>query len=198
MNSSEHISEYLSKVALGDQISFETLFRLYKDRVYSIAFVYTESREDAEDIVHDVFFRIWKYRARLTAVRDFNAWIVTATKYRSLTVLSKKAKEYVQQQELKKYLEEAETNDTESILLDRELQQILQSLLNRLPVQQRKVFELSRLQGFDRHTIAKNMGLSPATVSVHLTSALKTIRTLLRKHGNAELSCLILFLYIWK
>ncbi|GAB3418263.1 RNA polymerase sigma factor [Niabella aquatica] len=197
MERSAHITACLARVALGDEASFETLFRLYKDRTYSIALVYTENREDAEDVVHDVFFRIWKYRARLTAIRDFNAWIVIVTKYRSLTVLKKKAKEYVQREALMKCLR-FEINDAESSLLDKELQQMLHALLNRLPAQQRKIFELSRLQGLDRHTIAQKLRLSPSTVSVHLTNALKAIRLLLNQQGNVDLICLFLFLYIWE
>ncbi|MDE1192577.1 MAG: sigma-70 family RNA polymerase sigma factor [Arachidicoccus sp.] len=172
----------LTNIANDNERAFEVLFNTYKDRIYSIAMLLTQNKAYSEEIVQDVFTRIWKFRKKLTEIENFDAWITTVARHRSLTVLKQIATENINKRAFLQSLKQICGTDTEHNIQQKELQILLCDALNRLTPQQRRIFELSRLQGEDRHTISRTLGLSPATVSVHLTIALRTVRSFLHKH----------------
>jgi RNA polymerase sigma-70 factor (ECF subfamily) len=180
----------LFAVSTGDQKAFAALFSRYKDRVYTIAFTYTESRTIAEEIVQDVFMRVWKNRPRLKEINNFSSWIHVIARNRALTELRKIAREGERKEELISYWP-AEVSDAEQKLQDNSMEELLEKALTRLSPQQRKVFVLTRLQGHTRMEVAEMLHLAPATVSVHLAIALRSIRAFLT--NQLELTALLLF-----
>jgi len=182
----------LRAIAQDNEWAFTKLFYAYKDKVYTIAMLFTKNETEAEEIVQEVFSRIWKYRHKLPEIKNFSAWMVTVTKHRALTVLHKIAKEQMGRQQLSKLSGNQPNLDTEYSLRHKEVQSLLQSALQVLTPQQRKIFELSRLSGLDRKAVAASMGLSPATVSVHLTIALRRVRHFLYEHSY-EVLLLVFF-----
>jgi len=182
MNRDLNVAEYvLAAVARGDQRAFAELFSTYKDFVYSSALYYTKDHADAEEIVQEVFSRIWKYREKLSEVYELTAWIRTIIRNRALSALKKKAINEKRKKDLYGYFM-AETQDTEQGVKAKELQLLLSEAMDKLSAQQCKVFELATVQGMDRGAVAQLMGLSPKTVSNHLTIALKTVRSFLYEH----------------
>ena len=179
----------LSAVSSGDQKAFTELFFRYKDRVYTIALTYTEDRVIAEEVVQDVFVRVWKNRQKLKEIDGFSSWIYVIARNRALTALQKIAREGERRKDLISHLP-TEVNDAEGRVQENYMQELLESALTRLSPQQRKVFVLSRLQGHSRQEVAEMLNLTPATVSVHLTIALRSVRAFLTNHP--ELSSLLL------
>lgn len=184
-------SALLSAVAGGDQKAFGELFSRHKDRAYTIAITLTDDPLVAEELVQDVFLRIWKNRQKLITLDDFASWLYTITRNRALTALQKIAREGKNRAEFISYLPE-EVNDTGKKMDDHDLQQLLETALARLSKQQRRVFELSRIQGYSREEVARELGLAPATVSVHLTIALRTVRAFLTSRLDPLLTVLSL------
>ena len=173
-------------VAGGDQKAFAELFAKYKDRTYTIAFLLTDDVVVSEELVQDVFLRVWKNRHKLHELEDFPSWLYTITRNRALTALEKIARDGKNKAEFISYLP-AEINDTDTKITDQHLNQLLETALSRLSKQQRKVFELCRLKGFNREEVALQLGLSPATVSVHLTIALRSVRAFLSSQIDSSL-----------
>ena len=182
----------LFAVATGDQKAFEQLFFRHKDRVYTIAFTYTENRVIAEELVQDVFVRVWKNRHKLKEIDNFSSWIGAIARNRALTALQKIAREGERREELISHLP-TEVSDAEERVQGNYMEELLEKALTRLSPQQRKVFVLSRLQGHSRKEVAEMLNLTPATVSVHLTIALRSIRAFLTNH--LELTSLLLLFY---
>jgi RNA polymerase sigma-70 factor (ECF subfamily) len=180
----------LFAVSTGDQKAFAALFSRYKDRVYTIALTYTENRTIAEEIVQDVFMRVWKNRPKLKEINNFSSWIHVIARNRALTELQKIAREGERREELISYLP-AEVSDAEQKVQDNSMEELLEKALTRLSPQQRKVFVLTRLQGHTRTEVAEMLHLAPATVSVHLAIALRSIRAFLT--NQLELTALLLF-----
>jgi RNA polymerase sigma-70 factor (ECF subfamily) len=180
----------LFAVSTGDQKAFAALFSRYKDRVYTIAFTYTDNRTIAEEVVQDVFMRVWKNRPKLNEINNFSSWIHVIARNRALTELQKIAREGERKEELISYLP-TEVSDAEQKLQDNSMEELLEKALTRLSPQQRKVFVLTRLQGHSRTEVAEMLHLAPATVSVHLAIALRSIRAFLT--NQLELTTLLLF-----
>jgi len=168
----------LSAVADGDQKAFAELFGKYKGRTYTIALVLTDDPVVAEELVQDVFMRVWKNRHKLKEVEDFASWLYTITRNRAITALQKNAREGQKRAEFISWMPQ-QVDDAERKIDDHYMQQLLETALSRLSNQQRKVFELCRLKGYSREDAAKELGLAPATVSVHLTIAIRSVRAFL-------------------
>ncbi|SEA40866.1 RNA polymerase sigma-70 factor, ECF subfamily [Arachidicoccus rhizosphaerae] len=183
----------LRAIAQNNEWAFTKLFYAHKDKVYTIAMMFTKNETDAEEIVQEVFSRIWKYREKLPEIKNFSAWIATVTKHRALTALQKIARERAERQQLYTLSENQTLLDADYNL--KEVQSLLQTALQLLTPQQRKVFELTRINGLDRKTVAASLGLSPATVSVHLTIALRRVRSFLYEHSY-EIVLLVVFSFL--
>lgn len=174
-------SDLLISICNGNEQDFGKLFFNYKDLVFSIALTVTGNSFDAQEVVQDVFSRIWLYKQTLSTIGNFNAWVRTVSKNRSLTLLKKRAVELKNKELLAGHLPRA-TNSAEGLIQKKELQILINNAMQELSPQQRKIFELSKLDDMDRGTIAKRLGLSATTVSNHLTAALKVVRGYLFEH----------------
>jgi len=168
----------LEAISFGDQKAFSDLFYEFKDHIYTIAFNYTEDPFISEEIVQDVFMRVWKSRTKLLEIESLSSWLYTITKNCSLTALKKIAREEIKKEALISYLPTA-INEIEYSIREKFVKSLLDDALTRLSPQQKKIFELSRVKGYDRDEIAEKLHISPATVSVHLTIALRSVRAFL-------------------
>lgn len=174
--------DLLISIANGDQAGFEELFFKYKNLVFAISLKVTANSFDAEEVVQDVFSRIWIYRAGLTDINDLSSWIKAVTRNRALTLLQRRATELKNKQRISAQLTAVAPGSADGDIQRKEFQSLIRKSMGGLSPQQRKIFVLSKLHGMDRNAIARNLGLSATTVSNHLTAALKIVRAYLFKH----------------
>lgn len=146
--------------------------------VYHVAWTFTEDTGLSEDIVQDVFTLIWKNREKLPEIQDIKAYLYVTAKHRALRVLQKIAatKKLDRSFGAGSQLIESGHND---LLSEEKQMSLLHEALHLLSPQQRTVFRLSRMEGLDREAIAQQLGISKATVSVHLTISLRVVRAFL-------------------
>jgi RNA polymerase sigma-70 factor (ECF subfamily) len=176
MNEDER--ELLAAVTSGDQRAFSTLFHRYRQLVYNIGWTYTEDKGLAEDILQDVFISLWKHRGKLTRIDNFRGYVYTIAKNRAVRVLEQLENlrgraTFTASFQAQYQLDHTKELSESSIML------LVQEAMEHLSPQQRRAFELSRMQGLPREEAAAQMGISKATFSVHLTIALKRIRAFL-------------------
>jgi RNA polymerase sigma-70 factor (ECF subfamily) len=168
-------NELLKLVAEGDKNAFTQIYNNYRNKIYSIAIELTESSAIAEEIVQDVFLKIWVKRESLHEVEHFRAYLFTTTRNYVFTALKRIARK-----------ESIEVNamegaplyyhDTENRVLNNEYTRILQAAIDRLPEQQRQVYNLIKKEGLKREEAAAALHLSPETVKTHLAQAMRSVR----------------------
>lgn len=183
--------QLLQRIAKGDEKAFGIIFHHYKNRIYTIGRTYTEDRILSEELVQDVFFRVWKYRHQLTAVADFSAWLYVIARNRAITALEQVARDHRKKEAAYSYMPPA-LHAADSGLQERELNRWLHQAMGLLSPKQREVFELSRLKKLTRDEIAAELGISRATVSVHLTVALRIVRAYLSNYLDLAVILLLL------
>jgi RNA polymerase sigma-70 factor (ECF subfamily) len=185
--------EYFQRLARGDASAFETIFELYKKRVFGVALKMLKSETDAEEVVQDVFLSIWLAKRNLGQVNEPEAYLFTIT-YNTIYSRLKKASH---NQELLntiiQHLTEIQNTTAETIAA-RETHKLINEAIQQLPPQQRTVYELSKQEGLKYDEIAELMHLSKNTVRNHLSEAMKTIRTFLKKTEMLFMSLVILLI----
>jgi RNA polymerase sigma-70 factor (family 1) len=165
----------LIRIAEGDEQAFTDIFHRYRNKIFSIALRITSSEEVAEEIVLDVFLKVWLRREQLPGIEHFTAWLFTITRNQVFTAMKQMAirrnAEYNVRHD--EYLNSA---DVHAELLDKEYQQLLREAIARLSPQQKKVYLLIKEQGMKREEAAQQLNLSPETVKRHLAEAMQVIR----------------------
>src|SRR5882757_6445537 len=176
----ENDHELLQLLARGSEYAFAIIFDRYRRRVYKTALVFLKSSEAAEEVVQEVFLRLWQKRKDLPDINYLNSFIRTIAYNLMVDQFRKK----ILEKDYKKQLgfEQAMVDDTDHRVRDDESVRLLQAAIATLPQRQRQVYELARLKGLSQEEIATTLSISKNTVKVHMTAALQGIRAYLASH----------------
>lgn len=162
------------KVAEGNESAFRTIFDRYKSSFYGVAYKMTRSPHHSEEIVQEVFITFWNKRQLVAASRNPEQYFKRIL-YNSIYAHFRKL---ALERQLKTNLyqtEEPHENMVEELLLSKENFNFLNTLVSKLPPQQRLVYKLSKQEGLSREEIASRLNISPNTVRNHLTAAIQFI-----------------------
>ncbi|MBO9635423.1 MAG: RNA polymerase sigma-70 factor [Chitinophagaceae bacterium] len=171
----------LVQVANSDEEAFRLLYDHYRQKIYAYACHLTASTNLADEVVQEVFLKVWLNRHKLPAVSNFNAWLYTITRNQLFDALKRSAKEANNRQTLLRDIP-GTINNADEMVLDKENHKLLQQALSRLSSQQQIIYHLSRNQGMKYDEIARQLQIAPNTVKVHIVNALRTIREYIRFH----------------
>ncbi len=175
----------LQQVAAGDERAFRLLFGAYHQLLATHVYRLTESAVLAEEIVQDVFLKIWMSREALAEIQHFRAYLFVVSKNQALNALRKIARERARQLAWQK--EQQETGVTESP--EAIYYSLIDTAISRLPPQQQKVYLLSRHERLRYREIAERMDLSQETVKKYLQLAIASISDYVR--DNIDLFLLL-------
>ncbi len=185
-------SDLLLRVSDGDVIAFRQLFDHHRNKVFFIARQMLHSDTLAEDAVQEIFLKIWLHNSKLASVNNFTAYLNTITRNHIYNVMRRQAVEDKLLRSLvDQHLEEGNPDTMNTVALH-ELQKLLREAIATLSPQQKKVFEMSRLEGMKQDEIAGEMKLSRETVKKYLADALEKLRRYLGPHGKGLLLILLL------
>jgi RNA polymerase sigma-70 factor (ECF subfamily) len=168
-------SEIIRRIRQGDTGQFESLFRSSYVSLVRYAKRLIKDHDTAEEIVQDLFFRIWKDREKIQIESSLNGYLYRAVHNRCLHYLN-------HIKVVEKYAREIAFNETESnetpgdILNYRDLQAKIAGILERLPEKCGKIFCMSRFEGLKYSEIAHKLSISVKTVEANMGRALKEFR----------------------
>ena len=191
MRQSVNENELLKQIVQGDEIAFEQLFQLYKNKLYAFIYQLSGSVTIAEDVLQEVFLKIWRNRTQLTGIDNFNAYLYRMAQNHAVNVLRRQSRDALLLTEVQRLAPQKVFGD--EWLAAKEVQTALQQAISSLPARQRKVYQLGHEQGLSYEEIANMLNISTSTVRNHMVQALKTIREYIALHFPALVG--ILFLY---
>jgi RNA polymerase sigma-70 factor (family 1) len=173
--------ELLRQIAAGDETAFRQVYVYFYQRLYQFALAIVKVRESSEEIVEDVFVRIWQQRARLPAIQNLRVYLYTATKNTALNYLSKKARESITEPFDHIHVGMSGSTVTpEEILLTAEMYRKVQEAVDALPPRCKMIFKLVREDGLKYKEIAGILNISVNTIDAQMAIAVKRIATALR------------------
>lgn len=166
-------TDIVTGVRNRDKHVFEIIFNQFSPSMFSIALRYLRDHDEAQDIVQDVFLNLWRTADNLDERAPVQHYLARATVN---TCLNRIKKAQRQQQYSKEQQFSTEPSVEHLLLEHKELEAQYLSILEKLPEQCRRVFEMSRFKGLSPAEIALQLNISINTVYTHLTTALKKIR----------------------
>lgn len=192
-----NIYELVNRLKHGDHIAFEIIYRIYYKRLLFFARSYVLDQDDTNDLLQNVFTKLWVNRSSLKDTTNLQAWLFTVTKNETLALLKKiKVRNEYKLSHSNKLLDLNYTAlqhiDYSGIEITEMIDIIHEALLTLTP-NCKRAFECSRFQRMHNHEIAKEMGLSVKTVEAYITKALKVIRLSLSDYLHIIILLSIIF-----
>jgi RNA polymerase sigma-70 factor (family 1) len=188
------LENLLVRISEGDEHAFACLFNKYKNKIYSITLRLTESTDLAEDVVQDIFLKLWLRREKIAEIADFENYLFIMIRNEVYSAFRSSVRKN-QLSEVLAYSTPISDNHTLSSVIENEYAQVLKEAVNRLPLQQRQVYLLSREEDMKRDEIAKVLQISSETVKTHLSRALRYIRAYSMSRLDIQISWLCFFLF---
>lgn len=179
-------------VADGDELAFTVVVNRLWRNCYFHALTYTHNPQRAEEVTQDIFLQVWKYRAKLPEVADFDHWFKVVARNKIISALRGKLQEIAGLDSV------GEATTIEPLLVPdlqteyRESYQILLKGIELMPEKRREVFKLSRLEGKSNQEIAEQLNIHPVTVSQYLAKSLAFLKTYLQEQEVSLVTCLLL------
>lgn len=178
--------EWLVALKLGDHQAFEHLYSHYKRQIYHNLYRLVHQHEVAEELMHDVFLKVWQLRGCIDSDKSFGAFLQKIAGNLAIDYYRRAALDRRMQEELI-YTAMRHEDATEAYLEQAENRELVQSVLARLPPKRREVFMLCRMEGKSYAEVAEIMGIGVGTVNDHVVKATRFIRSELTKHPNLHL-----------
>lgn len=164
----------LEALSNGSVKDFELLFNAYYPKVKSFLYSMLADDEEAKDLAQDVFVRIWSSRKQLQMVYNLNAYIYQTVKHVLYGSIAKKNNHH--DVDIKEVFDLPSDDEIESIICCKELEDVIDKVIDNLPPQRKQVFCMSRKQGLSNDEISHRLGISKRTVETHISMALATLR----------------------
>ena len=156
-------------------VAFEQLFKMHFRGLHAYAYTIVKDDAVAEDIVQNVYFKVWEKRELLEIESSHKAYLYKAVYHDSLNYLKHKKVKAAHAMHVVRQANDKVEN-TSGKVLTTELKERIHGALNELPEQCRTVFQMSRFEGLKYQEIADEMGLSVKTIENQMGKALKLLR----------------------
>jgi len=165
------------------QYAFQVLFDRYKNHIYKVAMLYVKLPSMAEEIVQDVFMKVWLNRKTLTGIQSFESWLFIVSKNLIVNYNKRLATEWIAFRNYQSQNNLPE-NDTDHKVRTSQYRDLLDKAVSQLSPQQQAVYRMAREQQLSYQEIARQLNVSPLTVKTHLARALNSVRAYLKQHGE--------------
>jgi RNA polymerase sigma-70 factor (family 1) len=185
--------EILIRLKQGDSRALTEIYRLYNPRLYGRLLRLVKSMPQTEEILQDVFIKVWEYRTSIDTEKSFGAFVfkiaenkaydffrkVTRNKKLEAEFIALATTDYV-------VLQEFTEEDEKSVLLEK--------AIKTLPPQRQQVFRLCKIEGMSYKEVSEFLGISPSTISDHMVKATKSVLSHLELEHKALLDLAVI---IW-
>ncbi|WP_302800157.1 RNA polymerase sigma factor [Parabacteroides goldsteinii] len=166
----------------GSYKAFERIYQMYAKRLFAYSLQFTKSQEESEEIVQDVFMRLWTNRAKIRQEDTLRSLLFIMTKHYLINAFRTK----INQPEYEEYIQYVNEHSVDDASYQLEYQEFVTKfrvILKTLPETQQRVITLSKIEQFSNKEIADKLSLSEQTVKNQLSLGLKTLKEKLGSHG---------------
>lgn len=178
----------------GDQLAYGRLYSFYYPQLYSSIAFMAQSHEDAQEVIHETFLKIWKAKESLLLIKSFEDYAYTLAKNLLFNQLKRKKLGQRVIQFLSDQTVHAGSSPDQEYLFKQYYQTAIQAI-NQLSEQKRRIFLLRTQEGMSLAEIATEMGISVSAVKKHLYAAFESVKEALRQNTGDVLLFLLLYFF---
>lgn len=176
----------------GNVTAFDSLFEVYSPKLYGFALKYFKNETDAEELVQEVFVKVWENRKTLKSELSFKSYLFTIALNQIRKHFNKKATSLRYLESLQndpEFSDQTSTDDYETTLRQ------IYRIIDQMPERRREIFLKSKLEGKSSKEVAAELNISPGTVDNQVSEALRFTRSQLKTENLGLLLFAFLFIY---
>lgn len=179
-----------------DEAAFRLLYDIYRLDIYAYSMSFLNRKEYAEEIVQEVFMKVWMNREKLDPSRSFKSYLFTIARNLTFNFLRKAANDRHMMSEVF-YFRKYSFNPVDRKINEDAFEKMKQEAVSLLPPRRKRIFEMSRFEGKSYEQISDELDISISTVKNQMNKALETMREYLRVHGDITIPIYIVLTSWW-
>lgn len=181
-----------AKLSLSTPQAFEKLFKKYYEGLCQYCLQYVKQEEIAEEIVQDMFVKLWQLKNQLNVHTSLKAYLYTSVKNGALNYLkSQYARQQFEGHKTQQFELLIDSTTQESLDYE-DLTKLVSEAVERLPQQCRTIFEMSRSGGYTYKEISEKLNIAPKTVENQMGIGLKKLKEYLRTYWDLLVIMLVM------
>jgi RNA polymerase sigma-70 factor (family 1) len=188
-------NELLLLIAKGDCQAFATLYTSIIEEVFQYIYMYTRSRSETEEILQDVFIKVWESRSRLNEVHCIRNYLMRAAKNRLLDAVRREQIMYKALLEVKS-VQCLDQHETEYTITYRDYLKMAQQAISQLPPRRKLIFRMNTESGLCYDEIADQLSITKSAVKNQLYKAIEYVRSYLEAHAGLHRFFVFPYLYL--
>ena len=181
----EEIRRLVQAMAADDGEAFKQFFDRCYPRFYRLAFYYVKSDMLSEELVSDVFMKLWNNRKHLPEIDRLDYYFLQSVKNQALTYLKRESRFFSAEEGAAKS-NRIEYNQPENLLIARELAEKIEEAISQLPDKCEMIFRLVREEHMPYKEVAELLDLSPKTVENQMNIALRKLKCAIDEYQQAQ------------
>lgn len=189
----------LLEIRKGNEFFFNLIFERYRNNLFNYLFKILKSKEVSEEIVLDVFLKLWEGRAIITEIQNFEAFIYKVAYNKAIDFFRAAKRSPSLQEAIWDVISQAPSSEkADSELLVKNMNALINEAVNLLSPQRKLVFELRNKEGLSYSEIAEKLQLSTNTVRNHLNASTQFIKEYLERNNTLVLPFAYFFIKFLK
>jgi RNA polymerase sigma-70 factor (family 1) len=166
--------QLVTQLSESSKTAFEEIYNRYWYKLFCMSFHQTGSREEAEELVHDLFESLWDRRA-VSNIKHLSSYLIISLKY----LITNHIKSRITWRKYQEYVllnKMHEISTTEENIQFNDLSEAIDRAMKKLPEKTSRVFQLSRFENQSVKNIAQELRISEKAVEYHITRSLKYLK----------------------
>lgn len=170
----------MTMLAEDNEQALRLLYNRYHSKIYRLSLRYLKSSALAQEIVQDVFLKLWFERKNMKVEMPVEAWLITVAKNKLINQFKKMVNEKNSMESYSLYADQS-VSEAEQKLLKSELENRIQETVNSLPLMQQQVYQYAKVEGLSYSDTAARLNISALTVKTHIARVMEKFRRILLK-----------------
>lgn len=190
-NNSYDEKELLVQLKQDSESAFEELYKLYSARLFGNLLKLVKSEIDAQEILQDVFIKIWDNRQQIDTDKSFRSYLFKIAENKVYDLFRKISRDKKREEALLS-IATSEYVHIEETILNKESTALLNKAIESLPPQRQQIFRLCKLEGKSYKEVSETLGISVSTISDHIVKATKSIRSYFEENEHTLLTLIVI------
>lgn len=186
MTESFNEKSVLKSVSQGDRNAFRILYTYYLHDIFRYLFLYTKNRETCEEIVQNVFLKIWEHRENVVEIASFRYYLYRCAKNLLTDETRKNERRKVAYMVMSEKSEISSEKSDDKLIVD-QYSRIALKAITFLPKKRKEIIKLHTLENCSYDEIAIRLSISKSVVKKQVYAGILFIRNYFKKHAEIEL-----------